>query len=412
MGSMNSPGSAARWMREHVSSTFSRADFEGFIDRLDSSICADVPELATDAELQRDLKAAIRSQFRVFLGTEIPVDGARATVAVSGECHALARTIARRGLDLRVLSQFDHACHRAVLGFATEFVAQQDLPNDFTLALMTMMWEQTSELMNTLLEELNATYTRERESLLRGAFSQRIGTVREILDGAAVDVAQASARMAYPLHRTHTALSVWAEGAAPGFDPIADLEAVVLRMAREASAADLLCVPSGASGLWAWMVDGDPLGPDPQHAALVPAGVRFAIGDPGAGIDGFRRSHREARAARSIAENGRQRRTFTRYRDVEVAALASHDPAARSALVERELAGMLGDDAASERLRDTVRAVLVSGGNQEAAARRLGVHKNTVRYRIQRAEEVLGRDLATNRLPLELALECFDTFGR
>jgi DNA-binding PucR family transcriptional regulator len=40
------------------------------------------------------------------------------------------------------------------------------------------------------------------------------------------------------------------------------------------------------------------------------------------------------------------------------------------------------------------------------------VHKNTVRYRIQRVEEVLGRDLATNRLPLELALECFDTFGK
>src|SRR6476660_8259194 len=149
MGSIDSPGSAARWMREYVSSTFSRADFEGFIDRLDSSICADVPELAADAELQRDLKVAIRSQFRVFLGTEIPVDGARATPTVSGECHALARTIARRGLELRVLSQFDHACHRAVLGFATDFVAQQDLPSDFAVALMTMMWEQTSELMNT-----------------------------------------------------------------------------------------------------------------------------------------------------------------------------------------------------------------------------------------------------------------------
>ncbi|MFG1784131.1 PucR family transcriptional regulator [Rhodococcus oryzae] len=412
MGSIDSPGSAARWMREYVSSTFSRADFEGFIDRLDSSICADVPELAADAELQRDLKVAIRSQFRVFLGTEIPVDGARATPTVSGECHALARTIARRGLELRVLSQFDHACHRAVLGFATEFVAQQDLPSDFAVALMTMMWEQTSELMNTMLEELNTTYTRERESLLRGAFSQRIGTVREILDGATVDVAQASARMAYPLHRSHTALIVWAEDAAPGFDPVADLEPIVLRLARAVSATDLLCVPSGARGLWAWMVDGDRLGTDPQHAALVPAGVRIAVGGEGAGVDGFRSSHREARAARSIAENGRQRRTLTRYRDVEVVSLVSQDPAARSSLVERELRGMLGDDSASERLRDTVRAVLACWGNHEAAARRLGVHKNTVRYRIQRVEEVLGRDLATNRLPLELALECFDTFGR
>lgn len=233
-------------MREHVDSTFTRSDFDAFIDRLVESIGADVPELTADPELGRDLTVAVRSQFRMFLAT--PVGTARGAAHVSPEAHALARAIARRGLDLRVLSGFDHACHRAVLAFASEFVRAQGPPGTFGLDLMTMMWEQTSELMNTLLEEMSATYTAEREGLLRGAFSQRIDTVRELLDGTETDAAAASRRMAYPLHRTHVGVVVWAE------DDAHDLEPVALRLARALGGTDVLCVPSGSRGVWAWLV--------------------------------------------------------------------------------------------------------------------------------------------------------------
>ncbi|MCL2535490.1 MAG: helix-turn-helix domain-containing protein, partial [Nocardiaceae bacterium] len=100
-----------------------------------------------------------------------------------------------------------------------------------------------------------------------------------------------------------------------------------------------------------------------------------------------------------------------RYADVEVASMLSADPARMRTLVERELAGLLGEDAATERLRDTLREVLACHGNHESAARRLGVHKNTVRYRMQRVEEILGHDVLGRRLKIELALECFDIFG-
>ena len=45
------------------------------------------------------------------------------------------------------------------------------------------------------------------------------------------------------------------------------------------------------------------------------------------------------------------------------------------------------------------------------AARELGVHKNTVRYRIQRIEELLGHDIDSRRLQIEVALECVRVFG-
>ncbi|WP_242625571.1 helix-turn-helix domain-containing protein [Streptomyces sp. BK022] len=49
-------------------------------------------------------------------------------------------------------------------------------------------------------------------------------------------------------------------------------------------------------------------------------------------------------------------------------------------------------------------AYLDSGGSYTQAATRLHLHKNTVHYRIRKAEELLGRPLAEDRLDVEVAL--------
>ncbi|PTR32287.1 DNA-binding PucR family transcriptional regulator [Rhodococcus sp. OK519] len=396
---------AELWLRGYLTTTLSREDLSEFLAGLEESFTTDVPELASDAELQRDLRAALRSQLAAFLdASRLSADGP-AGAPVSKEAHGLARTVAQRGLELRVLSQLYHAGHRAMLTFATAFLHHEDLDADFKLQVLTTMWSQTSELLNAMLDELAVTYSQEREQLLQGAFASRVTTVREILDGGG-DAEQASARLGYPFRLAHTAVVVWAE------DPAlltGSLDGVVSRIA---GSRRTLSVPSGAHGVWSWIVDDNPeAGPPIVDPQAIPVGVRVAVGGSALGVEGFRRSHREAQAAQRVAETGRRRDSVTRYPDVEIVSMLSADPVAMRALVERELGGLLGDEAASERLRDTMRAVLACNGNQEAAARRLGIHKNTVRYRIQRAEEILGVDLLAHRQKLELALECLDVFG-
>ncbi|WP_430332979.1 PucR family transcriptional regulator [Rhodococcus sp. ACT016] len=393
------------WLRTYLTTTLTREQLDAFLDGLEESFTTDVPELASDPELQRDLRVAIRSQLSAFLDAAAPAAGGTTVAPVSKEAHALARTVAQRGLELRVLSQLYHAGHRAMLGFATEFLDKGDLDPRFKLQVLATMWSQTSELLNAMLDELAATYSQERERLLQGAFSSRITTVREILDGGG-DVGGASARLDYSLRRAHTAIVAWVDETAP---LTGSLESSVARLAGHRRH---LSVPSGAHGVWAWIahddIDDDSLPMDPS---AIPSGVRIAVGEPAKGIDGFRRSHREAQAAQRIAETGKRRNTVTRYADVEVASMLSADPARMQTLMERELPGLLGEDAAAERLRDTLREVLACHGNHESAARRLGVHKNTVRYRMQRVEEILGHDVLSRRLKIELALECFDVFG-
>lgn len=399
---------AGQWMRDYVADSLSRPDLEHFIDGICASMGSDVPELSADAEIQRDLQLAVRSQFHQVLVVKQADNAQRWDVPVVAEAHSLARTIARRGLDLRVLSQLYHAGHRAVWRFVTDFVNSADLPADFKVQIVVMMWEQTSEVMNNMLEELAATYTDEREALLSGALSMRINTIHAVLEGELSDADAASRLLSYPVHRTHTALILWTANSPEQ----RALDSLATRLARSAGCTETLSVPSGSRGLWAWMITADAMA-DPQiDPAVVPAGVHVAMGRPGRGIDGFRRTHREARAAQQVASRARERRAVTSYRDVELVSMLAADPAAMSTLIERELAGLLDADEAADRLRETLRAVLAGHGNFEAAARRLAVHKNTVRYRVQQIETRLGRRISDRPLHLELALDCLDMFGR
>ena len=58
----------------------------------------------------------------------------------------------------------------------------------------------------------------------------------------------------------------------------------------------------------------------------------------------------------------------------------------------------------------SLRAFLEHNGNWEAAARALGVHRHTLRYRIRRVAELTGRDLeaAADRVEFWLALQAAD----
>jgi len=72
--------------------------------------------------------------------------------------------------------------------------------------------------------------------------------------------------------------------------------------------------------------------------------------------------------------------------------------------VAETLASLAIDDEHRAGLRDTLRVFLEDGGSYKAAAERLTLHKNTVQYRIRKAEEDLGRPLGDDRLNVELAL--------
>ena len=55
---------------------------------------------------------------------------------------------------------------------------------------------------------------------------------------------------------------------------------------------------------------------------------------------------------------------------------------------------------------------LATGGSYTASATKLAMHKNSVRSRVEKAEQERGRPIRDNRLDVELALHACHWLGR
>ncbi|MFE9326058.1 PucR family transcriptional regulator [Nocardia sp. NPDC052278] len=416
-----SPNSAVvrDWLAEYVYETMRTRALEQVVDRLDNAIIAHIPELA-DRDMRRDLAASTRAHARVVLAN---LTSDTIEFALPEEAHAFARTLARRGYDLRLLLRTYHVGQEAVLDYMTDAVDERQPPPEIERAVMLRLFERSTRWVSISVETLTDTYMEERERVMRAALNRRTEIVRALLAGDELDIDQASVRLGYRLAKQHLAFVLWTDETTgePDSESSGLLDRVATRLGTALGSGHVLTVASGASGMWAWAGLDD----DAHAAGLALPGeieqivlgqveppVRAAFGVPAPQATGFRQSHHEAVAARHVAERGpADRARVTAYREVEIAYLAGADDAAMRGLIRRELRALAGRDVNATRLRETLHAYLKSHRSPEATAKLLGVHKNTVRYRIQRIEELLGHPIEARSLPLEIALACVATYG-
>jgi hypothetical protein len=94
--------------------------------------------------------------------------------------------------------------------------------------------------------------------------------------------------------------------------------------------------------------------------------------------------------------------------------LDAPDPGQVRAMVAEQLGPLIGhDDHARTDLMATLRAFVSADGNIAEAAKACFVHKNTLRYRLQRLTEILGRDpaLPDAKFELRMAFDLLDLFA-
>jgi hypothetical protein len=241
---------------------------------------------------------------------------------------------------------------------------------------------------------LTDEYTAERDRFMRSREQRRTQLVRDVLDGADPDPAAAMHELDYDLRLEHLALVVVAD----------DPDPVVRELGRRLDAPHRLVVSLAGDVAWAWLGRTRPF---ELPERLESAGATVSIGEPGAGTAGFRRSHREARDAHRVSVRAGASGAVLRYDEVALESLVGDDDERARAFVARELHGIDGADARSERLRETLRAYFACAQNASAAAALLGVHEHTVTYRLRTIEERLGRPVTSRRAELEMALRLF-----
>ncbi len=362
-------------------------------------------------ELTDDMFPATRQSTRANLGliTTLIGEGSEPTAfRAPEEALSYARSYVHEGYSFELLTRAyrlgEHAYARLWLeqfhsraSDATELADSMGYFSDYLFAYIGAMNRPLSEV-----------YTAEHERWIRGSVAMRSEEVRAILAGAKVDVTEVSSRLRYRLDGRHLGFVIWNQGEGgkldgghgPGvFD---EMDRLAAELADRAGASSALLLPIG-SYYAGWAAVGSDL--DLSSLPRGRDGLRIALGRVGRGVDGFRRSHQEALLTKRVASlSERPSVTCMSFGSVALDALLTHDLDEAKRFVHYEIGPLMDDSDASRRLAATLEIFLHEESSFVRAARRLGIHENTVAYRVRRAEELLGRRATDRQLELRAAL--------
>ncbi|HEX4304589.1 MAG TPA: helix-turn-helix domain-containing protein [Solirubrobacterales bacterium] len=297
-----------------------------------------------------------------------------------------AQRAARSGVSLDAVLR-RYATGDRIVG---EFIVEE--ADRFPGHVIRQVMKARSPLVDALMSQAAAHYAREFERMSQSPAQRRAELVEKLLDGATV---ADPGELEYDLGSWHLGVILVGSG---------------VQVAAEATAAQLgrraLIVPRGPRTAWLWLGGDRRLDPERIERLLDRGplvGFSLARGEPGRGLDGWRLSHQEALAAHQVMVRKPQR--LVRGADVVLVAAMLRDEDLGRSLLRTYLAPLDGPGGAGAVLRETLRAYFVSGHNAATAAAVLKVDRHTVKRRLHKIEELLGRRVDESQAALEVALK-------
>jgi len=360
---------------------------------------AALPELA-DAdltELEFATAAANLESFAVAIQ-----HGMHDSFAPPLAAKALARRLAWTPVSLDVLVRAYRLGHEWLYEDIRRFCATECPDSETAVELLGELGRLAFRFTDASTTSVIVEYERERETLLRSDLAERHSHVRAVLSGRQTDLRAAERALGYRFDGTHIALRTWVVGARD------DGPRLVGKVTRDVTAAmsghGSLTVQDapGLATTWLHGAALTELESAATEALATQPDVRIAIGNPAAGVQGFRDTYRQAERARAIGPvtpTG-----VAAYADVSLLALLLENPEIARTFVDDELGGLAAQDATNERLRSTLLVFLEHQGRHLPTAQALYMHRNTVAQQVHRAEEILGREVTVRTLELQTAL--------
>lgn len=370
----------------------------------------ELPHLVHDDERVVSLLAAsvyqnIDTCLRIF---QHGIDPARADAPAAAIEYA--RRLAQRGTPVIDLIRAYQLGQTTILDYALAEGTRNISDAELLGAVGRYAMATTFTFIDRVTQQVVTAYEEERDRWLLNRNAVRAARVRSLLEGHPADVDASDTALGYRLRGNHVGVIAWHEADSSATDALARLEALTIDLAQKFGATGRpLFVPCDESSAWAWLPVDDPA---PAVHDLVDLAVehsdpdvRLAIGEPNAGVAGFRRTHRQALRVQALrVAAGEHCDRVLAFADVGAVALMAGDLDAARMWVADTLGEMASEGPHARRLRETLRVFLATGSSYTAAAAQLTMHKNSVQYRVQKAQEMLGRPVVDNRLDLELAL--------
>ncbi|MGN6521943.1 MAG: PucR family transcriptional regulator, partial [Actinomycetes bacterium] len=329
-----------------------------------------------------------------------------------------ARRLAQRDVPLRALVRAYRVGHGHFLGIFLDQVARQIPDAEVGMAVTRRLLDLSFRYIDRVSQRVIVVYQEQRERWLLTQLAARTGRVRGLLDGAGaeVDVDAAESSVGYRLRQHHLGLVSWVPEPTSGGEGLARLDRLTSALAEGVGCRwRPLFVPCDQAVAWSWLpLEGRAEVPWHVLGKVVDGqdgSARVAVGDVARGLGGFRQTHRQALRAQEVAVFARPGERVTLFSEVGPVALMLADVDAARGWVGQVLGALVRDDDNHARLRDTLRVFLAAGASYTATADRLTVHRNTVQYRVRKAEEAIGRPLHGRESDVELALRVCHCLG-
>ncbi len=387
-----------------------KADLDRLTAEMTAMFTEVIPEFRHDEEVRRLMIASTASNLTAILDM-LMLSISRSDITVPPAAAEYARRFAQHGMSLEALLRAYRLGEHMFMQQTITILRHSEAGSDLALETTGRIALLVNSYIDQVIEGVIDIYESERRRWDARSDSTRAAQIRAVLDTADLDLAAAEQMLAASLRGWHLAAIVWVGTPAPA---TTDLLRAGAAMLAAATGKNPLMVSVDEQNCWGWIssagkpsLDAGQLERDLRRKP----GIRVAIGDPGAGLAGFRQTFRDAQLARNLASVAGPTGPLTLHSRVALASLLVDHLPDTKAWVRRVLGDLMRDDETTARLRETVQTYLDARGSLTDAAARMHVHKNTVHYRIRRAEEVLGHPLTVNRLEIEVALMVSEQLG-
>ena len=379
----------------------------------------ELSDIAGDGELLELLYDAVQGNLDAFLPAVrhgISIDHVEPPTAALEH----ARRLAQRGVDADSLVRAYRLGHQAVVRIVLDEVRVAQLDTDLALDVFEQITSTSFRYVDRISRLALIAYQNERDRWLANQNRLRALRVREVLDGSEIDIDEMTNVIRYPLRRTHLSLIVWC-GESENGNELVGMERFIAELAKTLGSDErpLFVAADRVTG-WAWVSLTTDVAPEAVRRIREFADARadapwIAAGDPLPGVDGFRRSHRQALGTRAVViASGSRPPAVTVVSDpgLVVAAQFCGDLEQARAWVGDVLGPLASATDSDERMRQTLGEFLRTGSSFKATADELHLHVNSVKYRVQRALERRGKPITDDKLDVEVALllcRWFDT---
>ncbi len=303
-----------------------------------------------------------------------------------------ARAAARNGVPLDTVLRRYSAGYTLLGDFLIREAEDGALP--ISRADLKRALRSVSTIFDRLVASVSEAYTREADRRPTTSEQRRVERVRRLLDGEPID----TGGLDYEFDNWHLGAIVAGGGAR-----------AAIRSLAAAHNRQVLQVQGSPETIWAWLggkgklTAADALS---HFSSNQPDEISLALGEAGKGLQGWRLTHRQARAAFPIALRGMP--SVCHYTEVALLASTLGDELLSDSLRKAYLIPLEDERDGGASLRTTLLAYFAAGRNVSSAAAALGVSRQTIKNRLARAEEKIGGPLGAHAAEIETALQMHD----